>query len=86
MHVYVKRGYQGRIKQEADEIGEQYAPNHTASFISTNTTVDTTTWVGGTFSYQGVSGEVPLGSTLTVTTTNSTFRKMENVSSFATED
>lgn len=34
MQIYIKRGLQGRMRQSADSIGEQYAP--------TNTTLDTT--------------------------------------------
>ena len=31
MQVYVKRGFQGRLKQSADSIGDQYAPGKTTS-------------------------------------------------------
>jgi len=35
MQFYVKRGYQGRLKQEADSVGGQYSPGHTTSSITT---------------------------------------------------
>ena len=44
MQIYIKRGIQGRLRQAADDIGEQYAPvnidsNITTALIST-TTID----------------------------------------------
>jgi hypothetical protein len=81
MHVYVKRGYQGRIKQEADEIGEQYAPNHTASLIITNTTATSATLVG---SWGGVP--VPHGVTVTFTDSSTNLTKSESVDTFGAED
>lgn len=35
MQVYIKRAYQGRLKQEADSVGQQYAPGHTDSTVTT---------------------------------------------------
>ena len=35
MQFYVKRGYQGRLKKEADTVGQQYSPGHTTSVIAT---------------------------------------------------
>lgn len=37
IQVYIKRGYQGRLKQAADDIGEQFSPGNTNSFITTKT-------------------------------------------------
>jgi uncharacterized protein (UPF0333 family) len=36
MQFYIQRGYQGRLKAEADSVGQQYSPGHTTSKI-TNT-------------------------------------------------
>jgi cytoskeletal protein RodZ len=38
MQFYVKRAYQGRLKQEADKVGDQYAPGYTNSSITTRIT------------------------------------------------
>jgi len=40
MQIYVKRGIEGRLKQSADEIGDQYAPLNTTTNITT--TLDST--------------------------------------------
>lgn len=37
MQFYIKRSYQGRLKAEADSVGQQYAPRHTTSIITTKT-------------------------------------------------
>jgi Flp pilus assembly pilin Flp len=47
MQIYVKRGLQGRMRQNADSIGEQYAPGNTTSdmtvsFSSESITTTTT--------------------------------------------
>lgn len=34
MQIYVKRSFQGRFRQAADSIGEQYAPKNTDSLIT----------------------------------------------------
>jgi len=31
MQTYVKRGYQGKLRDSADNIGDQYSPGHTTS-------------------------------------------------------
>jgi len=36
MQFYIKRGYQGRLKAEADSVGQQYSPGHTTSIVTTN--------------------------------------------------
>ena len=77
MQVYIKRSYQGRIKQEADQVGQQYSPGHTTSVVETNTNSNSTTRSGGV--------GIPYGMTVTQSATNSTFSKGENVDAFATE-
>jgi len=46
MQIYVKRGAMGRLKEAADQIGEQYAPRSATSnltmTISSNTTTTST--------------------------------------------
>ncbi|MBU1998950.1 MAG: hypothetical protein KKE64_05590 [Candidatus Omnitrophica bacterium] len=43
MQFYIKRGYQGRLKQSADSVGQQYAPGHTTSKIVTTSSSTTRT-------------------------------------------
>lgn len=40
VQVYVKRGYQGRLRTAADDMGEQFSPGYTTSLynVTTNTT------------------------------------------------
>ncbi|MBL7081311.1 MAG: hypothetical protein ISS44_01920 [Candidatus Omnitrophica bacterium] len=35
MQVYLKRGYQGRLRSSVDDIGEQYSPGYTTSEYTT---------------------------------------------------
>jgi uncharacterized protein (UPF0333 family) len=53
MQFYIKRGYQGRLKAEADTVGQQYAPGHTTSVISTNNSS-----ISITTSADGIKSEV----------------------------
>ncbi len=44
MQVYVKRGLQGKLKESADQLGEQYSPGITTGTINitTNSTTNET--------------------------------------------
>jgi len=42
MQFYVRRGIQGKLRQAADETGEQYTPLNVSSNITTQTTSTTT--------------------------------------------
>jgi len=42
MQFYLKRGMEGKLRQAADEAGEQYAPSNVESNITTETTSTTT--------------------------------------------
>lgn len=42
MQFYVKRAIQGRVRESADTIGEQYAPRHMNSQITVTQTGNTT--------------------------------------------
>jgi Flp pilus assembly pilin Flp len=46
MGVYMKRGFQGRIRSSTDDIGEQYSPGHTASEYNTTTNLTQTETIG----------------------------------------
>jgi hypothetical protein len=43
MQIYIKRGFQGRFRESADSIGEQYSPTDTSSNITMTFGSDTTT-------------------------------------------
>lgn len=86
MHIYVKRAYQGRLKQEADSVGEQYSPGHTTSLIETDTTSTSTTYTGGELvKDDGSKVPVPYGTTVSKSSSSSTMTKSEGVDAFAKE-
>jgi hypothetical protein len=72
MQFYVKRGYQGRLKKEADTVGQQYAPGHTTSIIVTGTNSISASTVA-----DGINS--------TVIGANSSMDKKETIDSYATE-
>ena len=39
MGVYIKRGFQGRLKESTDQVGQQYSPGNTVSNYKTTTNV-----------------------------------------------
>lgn len=45
MQVYIKRGMQGRLRQAADELGQQYAPKNTTGTSTLTYSSETTTVV-----------------------------------------
>jgi len=47
MQSYIKRSMQGRLKQSADDIGEQYSPDTSSSTYTITTTMNTTETVTG---------------------------------------
>jgi len=81
MQVYVKRRYQGRIKQDVDELGQQYSPGHTTSQVKTKTTAHSETCTGG----KCWGKDIDPGMTVTISNTNTTLERKEAVGSFATE-
>jgi uncharacterized protein (UPF0333 family) len=82
MHIYIKRAYQSRIKQGADEVGQQYSPGHTTSVMNAVTSSNSITYTGGTTA-EGV--EVPDNMTVTQSKTTSSYTRQEGIDSFATE-
>jgi len=82
MQVYIKRAYQGRLKKEADEVGEQYAPKHTSSEITTSTSSTSKTCKGNT----ALCGpKLEQGLTATVSSSSTTTSRKEKTDSFAAE-
>lgn len=54
MQIYIKRGIEGRLKQTADEIGEQYAPENITTDITntlTSTQIDESETEALTYTY-----------------------------------
>lgn len=72
MQFYIKRGYQGRLKKEADTVGQQYSPGHTTSTIITNTTSTSQTTID-----EGVQSVLVSG--------GSTVTRNESVAAFSKE-
>jgi len=86
MQVYVKRSYQGRLKQEADSVGSQYSPRHTTSLVVTQTNANTWSCTGGVCSYAGVPDVyVPAEMSVTRSSTNTAVTHKESVDSFAAD-
>ena len=81
MHIYIKRAYQGRIKQGADEVSQQYSPGHTTSLIETQTNSSSTTCTGGTCWGKAIPDHV----TVTQSNTTNTYKRKEGRDSCATE-
>lgn len=42
MQVYLKRGFQGKLKEGADSMGEQFSPGYTTSRYATQTLTNST--------------------------------------------
>jgi uncharacterized protein (UPF0333 family) len=34
MQMYLKRGYQGKLRESADQVGDQYSPDYTATKVT----------------------------------------------------
>lgn len=83
MQVYIKRTYQGRLKQESDQLGLQYAPGQTTSLVVTKTHSDNVTCTGGKCEVNGQTYDIDEGVTVTWGSTANEFLKKEGVDSFA---
>jgi hypothetical protein len=81
MQFYVKRAYQGRLKDEADQVGQQYSPRHTTGLSSTFSQTTSTTCTGG----KCFGADIPAGMTVTKSHSTSQVNKEEGVGSFAAE-
>lgn len=46
MQVYLKRGYQGKLKEGADSMGQQFSPGNTTASYITNSFTNSTETVG----------------------------------------
>ncbi|MFC1594077.1 hypothetical protein ACFL38_01995 [Candidatus Omnitrophota bacterium] len=84
MAAYMKRGYCGRIKADADTISQQqYSPFHTTSDIITEVENNSQSWTGGIMPDGTV---VPDGVTVTQSDITNTFNRREAIDAFALED
>lgn len=92
MQVYLKRAYQGRLKQEADNLGQQYSPKHTTSLTVANTTVSSVSYTGGTTDPSDLPGVITVAANVTdginviFSNTTTEVTRKEAVDSFATEE
>ncbi|MCP4652937.1 MAG: hypothetical protein GY858_06085 [Candidatus Omnitrophica bacterium] len=90
MQTYIKRAYQGRLKREADNLGQQYSPGHTVTLNATVTESDSVTYSGGKTDPDDsdlIDGEVevPDGVSVTFTKTSTRTERREGIDSYATE-
>lgn len=70
-HVIIKRGYQGRLRESSDQMGDQFSPGHTTA--STNTT-------SNIYSSERVSVDLATGFPTTNTTTNQAQNRIQDES------
>ena len=75
MQVYIKRGLQGRLKQAADDMGEQFTAQYSTANYSTQTNTTTTE--------NSIGGSNPV--VYSNTTQNQTRNATENVQSLENE-
>jgi len=91
MQVYVKRSYQGRLKREADSLGQQYSPGHAASFSKTTVVSNSVTYTGTQTSSSDMPGviagssELDPGVTVTVSKGNNTVHSVEATDTLGSE-
>lgn len=96
MQVYIKRSYQGRIKQEVDNLGASlYSPKHTTSSIETKTATDSVSFTGGKTDANGLPSDlanivvpgkdISDGMTVTYSSSNTALDRKEAVDSFTAE-
>lgn len=96
MQVYVKRAYQGQIKQQADSVSTQYSPGHSTSHTVSTMTNHSISYTGGvTNSADGAFADgvtVPIpnngdadGKSLTFSTSTNSMNNVERTDSFALE-
>jgi Flp pilus assembly pilin Flp len=96
MSVYIKRAYQGRLKQEADKLGPQYSPRHTHMLMETTRDLYSVSFTGGQTDDTGLPVglqeivrdgiNVPDGMTVTYTDESTDFSRREAVDSYTTEE
>lgn len=47
MQVYIKRGFQGKLRQASDDMGEQFSPGYTTGTHTATTTASSTENITG---------------------------------------
>ena len=87
MQFYIQRGYQGRLKAEADSVGQQYSPGHTTSLITTTNKSATLTQTENGIRREQIGGYIvmPILNPTIVGQAESTSEKSETVDSFSRE-
>lgn len=57
MQIYVKRGLQGKLKENADSMGAQFSPGYTTSSYTTSNTADSSETLAGEVTTTTISGQ-----------------------------
>lgn len=70
MGIYVKRGMQGRLRQAADDLGQQYSADHTGVNLTLALTSNVTTEVITTTQTDAVTNQTTYQTTTTETIHN----------------
>ena len=97
LQVYIKRGYQGSIKSNVDQVGSQYSPRHTTSVLTSfsNTTSESYTGghteAGGMLGFNSTTGQpeshdIGEGQSVSVSNTTTGTSKRETVDAFKLEE
>ncbi len=79
MQVFIRRCYQGRLKQQAETLGSQYSIGHTSSFTITSTRTITDTYTGGKTPW-GVN--IPEGMTVSYSAVRTSLDREEKTGDF----
>ena len=89
----IKRSYEGRIKQEIDSVGASYSPGHTIADSAMTTESRTNSYTGGKISLTdnlvdpSSKGKlIDDGVTVSLSNTQTTFKKDEKIDSIKAED
>lgn len=83
MQVFLKRSYQGKLKEQGDIIGPQYSPGHSTSTTTNYSWSSTESHTGGQTGWGvDVPEDVTVNSTIAMKDTD----KQEAIDSFATEE
>ena len=88
MQFYIKRSYQGRIKDEADQIGQQYSPGHTTSMVRTDVRTISSSATGGRILLRDGTTykDVTDGMTVTISDSSQSVNKDASVEPFKNDN
>jgi len=58
MQVYLKRGFQGKLRESADSMGEQFSPGYTTSNYTTNSFTNSTETLNNEITTTNIQNQV----------------------------